>query len=72
MGDCVREMTIREELENLDLDQHDRDRILRKYDDERNCEKERNYQYSRELEEKLIQKDTEIKALTGYIRFKGL
>lgn len=71
MNGC-REKTVQEELESLDLDQHDRDRILKKYTDERNCEKERNYQYSRELEEKLIQKDTEIKALTGYIRFKGL
>ena len=35
MYDCgVREKTVLEELESLDLDQHDRDRIVKKYRDE--------------------------------------
>lgn len=41
MYDCgVREKTVLEELESLDLDQHDRDRIVKKYRDEEARRKE--------------------------------
>ena len=44
MFDCgVREKTVLEELESLDLDQHDRDRIVKKYRDEEARRKEEVY-----------------------------
>jgi len=66
----VREKTVEEELQELDLDQHDRARILRKYLDERNKEREGAHCEVRRLENETARLRTEIKALVGYIQFK--
>lgn len=63
----VREKTLLEELESLDLDQHDRDRIVRKYKDEAAKEKELAYNEVRALRQELEDKDNIIKGLAGYI-----
>jgi len=70
--DGVREMTIREELEKLDLDQHDIDRIIHKYDNEKAKAKEIAYNEAREFRAIAERQAVEIKALVGYIAFKDL
>lgn len=72
MMDCVREKTLREELESLDLDQHDKDRILRKYEQEKAQEAERNYRDLKNLRDAVDTQRVEIKALAGYIAMKEL
>lgn len=68
MFDCgVREKTVLEELESLDLDQHDRDRIVKKYRDEEARRKEEAYQEMSSLRRELEEKDNIIKGLAGYI-----
>lgn len=68
----VREKTLREELESLDLDQHDRDRILRKYESEKAQEAERNYCDLKNLRDTVDTQRVEIRALAGYIAMKDL
>jgi hypothetical protein len=63
----VREKTLLEELESLDLDQHDRDRIVKKYTDEENRNKEQAYNEVRALRREIEEKDNIIKGLAGYI-----
>lgn len=63
----VREKTVLEELESLDLDQHDRDRIVKKYRDEEARRKEEAYQEMSFLRRELEEKDNIIKGLAGYI-----
>lgn len=63
----VREKTLLEELESLDLDQHDRDRIVKKYRDEVDRRKEESYQEMSSLRRELEEKDNIIKGLAGYI-----
>lgn len=63
----VREKTVLEELESLDLDQHDRDRIVKKYRDEEARRKEEAYQEMISLRRELEEKDNIIKGLAGYI-----
>lgn len=63
----VREKTVLEELESLDLDQHDRDRIVKKYRDEEARRKEEVYQEMSSLRRDLEEKDNIIKGLAGYI-----
>lgn len=68
MFDCgVREKTVLEELESLDLDQHDRDRIVKKYRDEEARRKEEVYREMSSLRRELEEKDNIIKGLAGYI-----
>lgn len=67
MGMGVREKSLLEELESLDLDQHDRDRIVRKYQDEVNKLKDECYNEVRCLRSELEEKDNIIKGLSGYI-----
>ncbi|GKH50344.1 hypothetical protein CE91St46_14550 [Eubacteriales bacterium] len=68
MYNCgVREKTLLEELESLDLDQHDRDRIVKKYTDEENRNKEQAYNEVRALRREIEEKDNIIKGLAGYI-----
>lgn len=68
MYDCgVREKTVLEELESLDLDQHDRDRIVKKYRTEEARRKEEAYQEMSSLRRELEEKDNIIKGLAGYI-----
>ena len=68
MFDCgVREKTVLEGLESLDLDQHDRDRIVKKYRDEEARRKEEAYQEMSSLRRELEEKDNIIKGLAGYI-----
>ena len=68
MFDCgVREKTVLEELESLDLDQHDRDRIVKKYRNEEARRKEEAYQEMSSLRRELEEKDNIIKGLAGYI-----
>lgn len=68
MFDCgVREKTVLEELESLDLDQHDRDRIVKKYRDEEDRRKEEAYREMSSLRRELEEKDNIIKGLAGYI-----
>ena len=67
MFDCgVREKTVLEELESLDLDQHDRDRIVKKYRDEEARRKEEVYREMSSLRRELEEKDNIIKGLAGY------
>ena len=62
MFDCgVREKTVLEELESLDLDQHDRDRIVKKYRDEEARRKEEVYREMSSLRRELEEKDNIIK-----------
>ena len=63
----VREKTVLEELESLDLDQHDRDRIVKKYRDEEARRKEEVYREMSSLRRELEEKDNIIKGLAGYI-----
>lgn len=63
----VREKTLLEELESLDLDQHDRDRIVKKYRAEEARRKEEAYQEMSSLRRELEEKDNIIKGLAGYI-----
>lgn len=63
----VREKTVLEELESLDLDQHDRDRIVKKYRDEEARRKEEAYQEMSSLRRELEEKNNIIKGLAGYI-----
>jgi hypothetical protein len=63
----VREKTLLEELESLDLDQHDRDRIVKKYRCEVERRKEESYQEMSSLRRELEEKDNIIKGLAGYI-----
>ena len=63
----VREKTLLEELESLDLDQHDRDRIVKKYRDEVERRKEESYHEMSSLRRELEEKDNIIKGLAGYI-----
>lgn len=63
----VREKTLLEELESLDLDQHDRDRIVKKYRDEVDRRKEESYHEMSSLRRELEEKDNIIKGLAGYI-----
>lgn len=63
----VREKTVLEELESLALDQHDRDRIVKKYRDEEARRKEEAYQEMSFLRRELEEKDNIIKGLAGYI-----
>ena len=72
MSDCCREMTARNEIEVLEIDEKLKDRILRKYDEEKAKQVEYNHYEIRRLEKLIEQKDVEIKALTGYIAFKDL
>ena len=68
MFDCgVREKTVLEELESLDLDQHDIDRIVKKYRDEEARRKEEVYREMSSLRRELEEKDNIIKGLAGYI-----
>ena len=68
MFDCgVREKTVLEELESLDQDQHDRDRIVKKYRDEEARRKEEVYREMSSLRRELEEKDNIIKGLAGYI-----
>ena len=67
-----REMTARNEIEVLEIDEKLKDRILRKYDDEKAKQAEYNHYEIRRLEKLIEQKDIEIRALTGYISFKDL
>ncbi len=63
----VREKTILEELESLDLDQHDINRVVKKYKDEVERRKEESYQEISSLRRELEEKDNIIKGLAGYI-----
>lgn len=63
----MREKTLLEELESLDLDQHDRDRLVKKYRNETAEERERCYSEVRSLRIELEEKDNIIKGLAGYI-----
>lgn len=72
MSDCCREMTARNEIEVLAIDEAVKNRILRKYDEEKAKQVEYNHYEIRRLEKLIEQKDVEIKALTGYIAFKDL
>lgn len=67
VDDGVREKSLLEELEYLDLDQHNRDRIVKKYKDEVAREKEQAYNEVRSLRRELEVKDNIIKGLAGYI-----
>lgn len=67
LGKGVREKTLLEELESLDLDQHDRDRIVKKYRDEVDRHKEESYNEVRLLRRELEEKNNIIKGLSGYI-----
>ena len=67
-----REMTARNEIEVLEIDEKLKARILRKYDDEKAKQAEYNHYEIRRLEKLIEQKDIEIRALTGYISFKDL
>ena len=67
-----REMTARNEIEVLEIDEKLKDRILRKYDNEKAKQVEYNHYEIRRLEKLIEQKDIEIRALTGYIAFKDL
>lgn len=68
MYDCgVREKTLLEELESLDLDQHDRDRIVKKYRDEVERRKKEIHHEMSSLRRELEEKDNIIKGLAGYI-----
>jgi len=72
MSECAREMTARNEIEALDIEERLKDRILSKLDQERAYSMEREYQQRRELERKLEERETEIRALVGYIQLKGI
>lgn len=63
----VREKSLLEDLETLDLDQHDRDRVVKKYRDEVTKLKEQAYNEVRSLRSELEEKDNIIKGLAGYI-----
>lgn len=67
VGMGVREKDLLEDLESLDLDQHDRDRIVGKFQDEINKLKEECYIEVRSLRQELAEKDNIIKGLAGYI-----
>ena len=68
MFDCgVREKTVLEELESLDLDQHDREKNVKKYRDEEARRKEEVYREMSSLRRELEEKDNIIKGLAGYI-----
>ena len=67
-----REMTARNEIEVLEIDEKLKARILRKYDDEKAKQAEYNHYEIRRLEKLIEQKDIEIRAITGYISFKDL
>ena len=67
MGMGVREKSLLEDLETLDLDQHDRDRVVKKYHDEVNKLKEQVYNEVRSLRSELEEKHNIIKGLAGYI-----
>ena len=73
-GDACREMNVAEELEWLKetkaVESATIDRILRKLYDETCCNKEREYQYRKELEAKIEEKDAIISGLAGYIRMQ--
>lgn len=67
----VREKTLEEELQDLeDMDQHDKDRILKKYYDERDQEKERAHRELHNLSDENSRLKAEVKALIGYIQLK--
>lgn len=63
----AREKILLEELESLDLDQHDRDRIVKKYRDEADRWKEEIYHEISSLRSELEEKNNIIKGLAGYI-----
>lgn len=63
----VREKSLLEDLETLDLDRHDRDRVVRKYQDEVNKLKEQAYNEVRFFRSELEEKANIIKGLAGYI-----
>ncbi len=68
MYDCAaRGKTLLEELESLDLDQHDRDRIVNKYKDEAAQRDEERYNETSSLRRELEEKNNIIKGLAGYI-----
>lgn len=75
----VREKSLIEELESLDLDQHDRERIVKKYWNEMerhrsDTEKirEETYREVIELKRADVEKSTIISVLSSYIKEKGL
>ena len=77
--DGVREKSLIEELESLKLDQHDRDRIVKKYwnEVERNRVdiakvREETYREAIELKRVDVEKSTIISVLSSYIKEKGL
>ncbi len=68
MFDCAAGgKTLLEELESLDLDQHDRDRIVKKYKDETAQRDEERYNETSSLRRELEEKNNIIKGLAGYI-----
>lgn len=72
MCEFAREMTARNEIEVLDIDEKVKDRILRKYDNERAYETEYRHRDMDNLNKIIRQQEVEIKALTGYIAMKEL
>ena len=67
-----REMTARNEIEVLEIDEKLKDRILRKYDEEKAKQAEYNHYEIRRLEKLNEQKEIEIRALTGNIDIKKM
>lgn len=75
MSECVRKMTVEEEiraLRSVGVEQGTIDRILNKIYDDNACTMEREYRYRKELEDKVAEKDIIIKGLAGYIKLKGI
>lgn len=75
----VRESSLLEELESLDLEQHDRDRIIKKYWNEVERQRaeidrirEETYREVREGKRSDMEKSTIISVLAAYIREKEL
>lgn len=75
----VREKSLIEELESLDLDQHDRERIVKKYWNEVERHRsdvakirEETYREVIELKRADVEKSTIVSVLSSYIKEKGL
>ena len=72
MCDCAREMTARNEIEVLDIEERVKDRILSKYDNEKACDREYHHREMDYLNKTVEQQRVEIRALTGYIAMKEM
>lgn len=75
----VREKSLIEELESLDLDQHDKERIVKKYWNEVERHRsdvakirEETYREVIELKRADVEKSTIVSVLSSYIKEKGL